>query len=172
MIYIEAAHESGMVLATTTNNEVILENLVPNKPEQLWEQGDPDTDGYFNLRNSNVPGVMTAVSSSTLEIRGNLDVKRRFMYQKWPSKSNQLPKLLHRNSEYVFKFLHVGLNPDCVWKDEVCTEIDHGGLTGSDRTLRPLCKQEQTVSTYLFTNVNWCQINVHAGLFGTLEYVL
>ena len=72
MIYIEAAHESGMVLATTINNEVILENMVPNKPEQLWEQGDPDTDGYFNLRNSNVPGVMTAVSSSTLEIRGNL----------------------------------------------------------------------------------------------------
>ena len=54
MIYIEAAHESGMVLATTTNNEVILENMVPNKPEQLWEQGDPDTDGYFNLKNSNV----------------------------------------------------------------------------------------------------------------------
>ena len=80
MIYIEAAHESGMVLATTINNEVILENMVPNKPEQLWEQGDPDTDGYFNLRNSNVPGVMTAVSSSTLEIRGNLDVKRMFMY--------------------------------------------------------------------------------------------
>ena len=33
-----------------------------------------------------------------------------------------------------------------MWKDEVCTEIDHGGLSGSERTLRPLCKQEQTVS--------------------------
>ena len=47
LIYIEAAHLSGVVLATTINNEVILETLVPNKPEQLWEQGDPDTDGYF-----------------------------------------------------------------------------------------------------------------------------
>ena len=73
MIYIEAAHESGKVLATTTNNEVILETLVPNKAEQLWEQGDPDTDGYFNLINSNVLGFMTAVSTSTLEVKGNIN---------------------------------------------------------------------------------------------------
>ena len=46
---------------------------------------------------------------------------------------------------------HVGLNPVCVWKDEVCTEIDHGGLTGFERTLRPLCKQEQTVSIHIYS---------------------
>jgi hypothetical protein len=70
LIYIEAAHDSGMVLGTTINDEVILETLVPNKPEQLWEQGDPDTDGYFNLINSNTRGLMTAVSSSALDVRG------------------------------------------------------------------------------------------------------
>ena len=71
-----------MVLATTINNEVILETLevdpitlVPNKPEQLWEQGDPDTDGYFNLINSNVRGLMTAVSSSALDVRGNIGLE-------------------------------------------------------------------------------------------------
>ena len=45
---------------------------------------------------------------------------------------------------------YVALNPACVWKDEVCTEIDHGGLTGFERTLRPLCKQEQTVSIDIY----------------------
>ena len=73
LIYIEAAHDSGMVLGTTINDEVILETLVPNKPEQLWEQGDPDDDGYFNLINSNTRGLMTAVSSSALDVRGNTD---------------------------------------------------------------------------------------------------
>ena len=72
LIYIEAAHDSGMVLGTTINDEVILETLVPNKPEQLWEQGDPDNDGYFNLINSNTRGLMTAVSSSALDVRGNI----------------------------------------------------------------------------------------------------
>ena len=72
LIYIEAAHDSGMVLGTTINDEVILETLVPNKAEQLWEQGDPDNDGYFNLINSNTRGLMTAVSSSALDVRGNI----------------------------------------------------------------------------------------------------
>ena len=72
LIYIEAAHDSGMVLGITINDEVILETLVPNKPEQLWEQGDPDNDGYFNLINSNTRGLMTAVSSSALDVRGNI----------------------------------------------------------------------------------------------------
>ena len=66
--------------------------------------------------------------------------------------------LLLRNAEFtvtncwifIMCLHYVGLNPVCVWKDEVCTEIDHGGLTGFERTLRPLCKQEQTVSIDIY----------------------
>ena len=72
LIYIEAAHQFGLVLATTNDGEVILENLVPDKPEQLWNKGEPDTSGYFSLTNSKVRGAMTAVEESILEIKGNM----------------------------------------------------------------------------------------------------
>mgnify|MGYP001185995589 FL=1 len=72
LIYIEAAHQFGLVLATTNDGEVILENLVPDKPEQLWNKGEPDTSGYFSLTNSKVRGAMTAVEESILEIKGSI----------------------------------------------------------------------------------------------------
>ena len=73
LIYIEAAHQFGLVLATTNDGEIILENLIPDKPEQLWNKGEPDTSGYFSLTNSKVRGAMTAVEESILEIRGNIN---------------------------------------------------------------------------------------------------
>ncbi len=50
---------------------VILEELEEGKAEQLWKKGVPNDDGYFTLENSKVPKVMTAVSPTSLELKGN-----------------------------------------------------------------------------------------------------
>ena len=60
------------VLGTTNDCEVILEDLEENKDEQLWKKGEPNDEGYFTLENSKAQKVMTAISSSSLEIKGNI----------------------------------------------------------------------------------------------------
>ena len=41
------------------------------KADQLWKKGEPDAVGYFTLRNSREPKLLTANSStSSLEIKG------------------------------------------------------------------------------------------------------
>ena len=45
------------------------------------------------------------------------------------------------DEDCVFLDCHDG---HCQWNDIPCTDTDHGS-----QTLRPLCKQEQTVSTYM-----------------------
>ena len=45
------------------------------------------------------------------------------------------------DEDCVFLDCHDG---HCQWNDIPCTDTDHGS-----QTLRPLCKQEQTVSTYI-----------------------
>ena len=60
------------VLGTTNDCEVILEDLEENKDEQLWKKGEPNDEGYFTLENSEAQKVMTAISSSSLEIKGNI----------------------------------------------------------------------------------------------------
>ena len=49
---------------------VILEDFEEGKAEQLWKKGEPDAEGYFTLQNSGEPKVLTAVSESSLEIKG------------------------------------------------------------------------------------------------------
>ena len=63
------------VLATTSDGQVILEDFKEGKAEQLWKKGKPDAEGYFILENSKVPKIMTAVSSSVLQIKGNITLK-------------------------------------------------------------------------------------------------
>ena len=40
--------------------------------DQIWKKGEPNCQGYFTLENSQVPKVMTAISSNSLEIKGNI----------------------------------------------------------------------------------------------------
>ena len=60
------------VLATASDGQVILEDLEEGKAEQLWKKGKPDAEGYFTLINSKVPKIMTAISSSVLQMKGNI----------------------------------------------------------------------------------------------------
>ena len=43
--------------------------------KQLWIKGIPDAEGYFTLKLSHTPKFMTAISSSTLQIKGNTPLK-------------------------------------------------------------------------------------------------
>ena len=68
-------NSTTMVLGATSDGEVIQEILVEGKPDQLWKIGVPDAEGYFTLQNSGVPKVLTAMSESSLEIKGNITMR-------------------------------------------------------------------------------------------------
>ena len=68
MIFIENTSKTK-VLGTTSDGKVIQEFLVEGKADQLWKKGEPDSEGYFTLKNSGEPKVLTAISES-MEIRG------------------------------------------------------------------------------------------------------
>ena len=71
-------------MGATTDGKVILEDLVENKADQsskLWIKGIPDAQGYFTLENSGVPKVITAISESGLEIKGNIRQGQSFSYR-------------------------------------------------------------------------------------------
>ena len=70
LVYIENTSKTK-VLETTNDNQVILEDFEENKAEQLWKKGVPNDEGYFTLENSKVPKVMTAISQTSLELKGN-----------------------------------------------------------------------------------------------------
>jgi hypothetical protein len=77
-------------LTTTKDNKVNIsdyeeitqiadDGLTINVPEQLWMIYDTDIEGYFtlenyasSLENFKVPKVLTAISSSELEIKGKI----------------------------------------------------------------------------------------------------
>ena len=58
------------VLGATSDGEVIQEVFVEGKADQLWKKGKPDAEGYFSLQNSVKPKDLTAISESSLEIKG------------------------------------------------------------------------------------------------------
>ena len=61
-----------IVLVTTNDSKVILENFEDDKAEQLWEKGEPNAEEYFTLENYEVAKFMTyVISSSSLEVKGN-----------------------------------------------------------------------------------------------------
>ena len=43
-----------------------------DQQDRLWKKGKPDAEGYFTLENDGVPMVITAISESGLEIKGNI----------------------------------------------------------------------------------------------------
>ena len=69
LIYIENTSKAK-VLGSTSDGKVIEEVKVEGKAEQLWKKGKPDAEGYFTLRNFGEPKVLTAISESSLEIKG------------------------------------------------------------------------------------------------------
>jgi hypothetical protein len=74
MIQIENV-DHKKVLVATNEGKVILETLEEDRTDQLWKKGEPDNEGYFSLENSQVPKLMTAISSRSLEIQGNITLK-------------------------------------------------------------------------------------------------
>ena len=63
------------VLGAKSDGKVIQEILVEGKAEQLWKKGVLDAEGYFTLQNSGEPKVLTAISESSLEIKGNITMR-------------------------------------------------------------------------------------------------
>ena len=59
-------------MEATSDGKVILKELVAGKAHQLWKKGKSDPDKYFTLINSGMPKLMTAISKSGIEIKGNI----------------------------------------------------------------------------------------------------
>ena len=62
--------DEKMVIGTSNNDTVIEEKLVDGKSGQLWKKGKPDAEGYFSLESSESSKILTATSSSKLEVLG------------------------------------------------------------------------------------------------------
>ena len=71
IIYIENTSKTK-VLGATSDGKVIQEFLVEGKDGQKWKKGKPDAEGYFTLDKYGEPKVLTAISESGLEIKGNI----------------------------------------------------------------------------------------------------
>ena len=81
LVYIENISKTK-VLEAKSNGEVILEDFEENKAEQLWKKRSlfaegfaEGSEGYFNLENFKVPKFLTAISSSVLQIKGNITLR-------------------------------------------------------------------------------------------------
>ena len=59
-------------LAATNDSKVILENFNKDKQRQFWKKGEPNAEGYFTLENVSVSNVMTATSSTSLELKSKM----------------------------------------------------------------------------------------------------
>ena len=59
------------VLGTSIDGEVILEDFDESKVQQLWKKGKTQ-EGFFTLENAKIPMLMTAISSSVLQLKGNI----------------------------------------------------------------------------------------------------
>ena len=74
LIYIENSLKTK-VLEITNDGKVLLKDLEEGKAEQLWKKGEPNAEGYFTLENLSKPKVLTAYSSSGLEIQGKITLR-------------------------------------------------------------------------------------------------
>ena len=63
------------ILGTTNEGKIILETLEEGRNGHLWKKGEPDNEGFFSLENSQVSKVMTAISTRSLEVKGNITLK-------------------------------------------------------------------------------------------------
>ena len=74
LIYIENISKTKTVQAYS-NKYAMLSNFEEDQAEHLWKKGEPNAEDYFTLQNSSVPKVLTASSSSGLEIQGNITLR-------------------------------------------------------------------------------------------------
>ena len=74
LIYIENTSKAK-ILGATSDGNYILEDSEEGKAHQLWKKGEPDAEDYFTLENSGVLKVLTAISESGLEIKGNITLR-------------------------------------------------------------------------------------------------
>ena len=51
------------------------DNFEEGKAHQLWKKGELDCEDYFTLEKSGVPKVLTAISESSLEIKGKITIR-------------------------------------------------------------------------------------------------
>ena len=76
LVYIENTSKTK-VLQATSDGKVIQEVFEEGKAEQLWKKGKPMAQDYFTLEShSEVQKVITAISESILEIKGNITLRR------------------------------------------------------------------------------------------------
>ena len=69
LIYIEDISKAKF-LGITNDSKVLLENF--KEHGQVWKKGKPNAEGYFTLENLKVSKVMTATSSTSIELKGNI----------------------------------------------------------------------------------------------------
>ena len=74
LIYIENTSKTK-VLGATSDDKVILEDLEEGKAHQLWKIVQLHAWDYFILENFGVLKVLTAISESSLEIKGNITMR-------------------------------------------------------------------------------------------------
>ena len=71
LIYVKNINKTK-VWGATNGSKVILENFEEDKSGQLWERGEPNAEGYFTLESFNVSKFLTASSSNSSELKGNI----------------------------------------------------------------------------------------------------
>ena len=81
------------VLAVRNEPDLVEEDFEEGKDEQLWIREDSNTDGFFTLKNLKVQKYLTAVSESTLQVRGKY--------------------AMHNTTSYHF----LGVNKHCMYLD-------------------------------------------------------
>ena len=75
LICIENTSKQKMVWTLGALNKVTLETFVEAKVQQLWKKGEPDAEGFITLEKSEGQKVITAISESGLEIKGNITLR-------------------------------------------------------------------------------------------------
>ena len=71
LIYIEDISNKKFLQSSNDGN-VFWMDFEENKPQQLWKRGEPNSEGYFSLKNYISQNFMTATSATTLEVKGKL----------------------------------------------------------------------------------------------------
>ena len=63
------------VFGTTDDSKVKLEDVEDDNDGQLWKKGKPNNKGYFTLENCKAKKFLTPVSSTSLELKGNITLR-------------------------------------------------------------------------------------------------
>ena len=74
VFYVENTSKTK-VLGATSDGKVIFEDFEEDKAHQLWRKGELDAENYFTLEKDLFPKVLTAISGSSLEIKGNINMR-------------------------------------------------------------------------------------------------